>query len=94
MGGSPLKVHAVYRHSPKDGLHHPQSTRRRHRGILVGVHSVLLPRTDDFALVSFFQLNRGDNVLKLQSSSQARAFAVRTCPQWRNGDLLGRPHYA
>jgi hypothetical protein len=49
------------------GLNHAQSTRWRHWGILVGVHSVLLVRTDGLATISFFQLDRGDNVLRLHT---------------------------
>jgi hypothetical protein len=48
-------------------FNHSQSTYRRHWGILVGVHSVLLARTDGVATISFFQLDRGDNVLRLHT---------------------------
>ncbi len=48
-------------------FHHAQSTHGRHWGILVGVHSVLLARTEGVATISFFQLDRGDNVLRLHN---------------------------
>jgi len=58
------RLHRLTRHHR---LNHPQSTYWRHWGILVGVHSVLLARTDGVATISFFQLDRGDNVLRLHT---------------------------
>ena len=48
-------------------LHHAQSPFWRHWGILMGVHSVLLVGSDGLGTISFFQLDRGDNLLKLHS---------------------------
>jgi hypothetical protein len=48
-------------------VYHPQSTCRGHWGILVSVHSVLLVGTDGVGTISFSQLDRGDNVLKLHT---------------------------
>jgi hypothetical protein len=51
-----------YRHN------HSKSTCRRHQwGILMSVHSVLLARADGVATIGYFQLDRGDNVLRLNS---------------------------
>jgi hypothetical protein len=57
--------HRTDRFSSQHRFNHAQSTCGRHWGILVGVHSVLLTRTDGVATISFFQLDRGDNVLRL-----------------------------
>src|SRR6266567_2280698 len=63
--GSTAPRHCWDRFTGQYGLDHAQSTYWRHWGILVGVHSVLLARTDGVATISFFQLDRGDNVLRL-----------------------------
>src|SRR5207248_4523547 len=66
-----LAIHATALRHRADGftghhrLNYPQSTRWRHWSILMGVHSVLLVRTEGVATISFFQLDRGDNVLRL-----------------------------
>src|SRR5207245_1697630 len=57
----------------------------RQWGILVAVHSVLRARTDGVATISFFQSDRGDNVLKLhtlgavRSTGRADEFAGTAC---------------
>jgi hypothetical protein len=49
-------------------LYHPQSTNRRHWGILVSVHlGPPVMKSDDLAVISFSQLDRGDNVLRHHS---------------------------
>jgi hypothetical protein len=48
-------------------LHHAQSPFRRHWGILMSVHSVLLVGSDGLGTISFFQLDRGDNLLRLHN---------------------------
>ena len=45
-------------------LNHPQSPNRRHWGILMAVHSILLAGTDGVGTISVLQLDRGGNVLK------------------------------
>src|SRR5216110_855006 len=65
--GSTALRHRANRFTDYYGLNHPQSTCWRHWSILVGVHSVLLIRTDGVATISFFQLDRGDNVLRLHT---------------------------
>jgi hypothetical protein len=51
----------------RNGLNHAQSPNWRHWGILMDVHSVLLEGTDGLGTISFPQLDRGDNDLKLHS---------------------------
>ena len=63
--GSTALGHRLNGFTGQYGFHHAQSTRGRHWGILVGVHSVLLVRTEGVVTISFFQLDRGDNVLRL-----------------------------
>src|SRR5512143_1783633 len=50
--------HGADRFAHHRRLNHPQPTYRRQWCILVGVHSVLLARTDGVATISFFQLDR------------------------------------
>ena len=46
-------------------LNHPQPTKQRHWGILVNVHlGPPVLKSDDLAVISFSQLDRGDNVLR------------------------------
>lgn len=57
--------HARNRRSIKHCPHHPHSTSRRHCDILLAVHlGLLVGKSEDLAVISFSQLDRGDNVLK------------------------------
>ncbi len=60
--------HSRHRHPIDYRLHHAHSTLRRESGILVCVHlGPPVGNTDDFALISFLQSDRGDNVLRIHS---------------------------